>query len=343
MDESEVDFDEVEEPKSAIRPQALQAPVSNSQVPNTGANKNTIWQYEVSNDLCENPPLFSQLRYHVILKGLELGNIEAMRAQLADKYMQEFNVNAKNIFIKRMEGGRFANAYIGFQYDYEAYKILKQGSVIKMSLAELKGGIGTPKLEVTELFDYLIKKNEEIIKQQMVKYQPIAKKRSPSENPRKRSSEMKVKEYRPQVKNNRSGSRSPYRGRRHSGNRRRSRSADKYRKVFVPESSREDRYREKSYSKEKHGRSSYSRSGSRERSKRVFESSGRSFNTQERSFKVHSNQLEEGEISSNKGPVSRTCYVYGVPFSATTGDVVNELNRRGLAQPRDFQFIKKGN
>jgi hypothetical protein len=341
MEESELDFGEVEEAKSAIRSQALSVPATN-----TGSNKNSSWQYEVNNDPYENPPLFSQLRYHVILKDLELRNIEDMRAQLVEKYMKEFNVNTKNIFIKKIDRGCSANAYIGFQYDYEAYSILKQGNNIRLPLAELKGDIGAPKVQVTELFDYILKKNEEVIRQQMLKYQTIARKRFPSESSKKKSSEVKIKEYRPQVQNNRTRSRSSYK--RDNSSRRRSRSADKYRKVYIPEkNSREDRYRERSYSKEQYRRnprSSYSRSSSCEKSRRAFEPSVKSFNTQERSFKVYANQLEEGEISSgNRGTVYNTCYVYGIPFKARTGDVVKELKRRGLALPKDLQFIKKGN
>lgn len=355
MEESECDFGEVEDTKSSIRPQALAVPAADTGVshdpPASSLHKTNAWQYEVSDDRYESPPLFSQLRYHIILKGLELRNIEAMKGQLTDKFLQQFKANVKNIFIKRIKGGQSANAYIGFQYDYEAYKVLKQGASIKMALSDLRGGLGIPEQKATELFAYLIKKNEEIIRQQAQKYQAM-RQRSPSDSSREKRSKMSVKEYRPQdtYRRERSNSRSSHR--RHSSiSRRRSRSAEKYRKVFVPESntreSRHDRSssrrRKDSSDYERDSRSSSSRSISRGKNKRVFEPSSKSFNVKEKSQGYSISQLEEGEIISKKAAGSRLCYAYGIPFKTTTNDVLDELKHRGLTLPKDMEFIKQGN
>eukprot|EP00826_Nyctotherus_ovalis_P028984 TRINITY_DN2284_c0_g1_i4.p2 TRINITY_DN2284_c0_g1~~TRINITY_DN2284_c0_g1_i4.p2 ORF type:complete len:161 (+),score=10.53 TRINITY_DN2284_c0_g1_i4:73-555(+) len=86
-----------------------------------------------------------------------------------------------------------------------------------------------------------------------------------------------------------------------------------------------------------------SRSASRERSgKRGYESVGKMFEAKERRGYAAS-QMEKNEILSSKILASRICYAYGVPSSATTNDILNELDRRRLAMPKDMQFFRRGN
>lgn len=273
MEEPECDFGEVEDTKSSIRPQALL--VQNTEVSHQTNTASIAWQYNVSTDSYDNPPLFSQLRSHIILKGLEFRGIDGMKTKLADEYMQQYNINAKNIYIKKYEGGIAADAYIGFSYDYEGYKILKEGNKIQVPLVDKKGGLGIPNFQVNELFDYLIKKNEGIIKQQMEKYQNMSRRGTVQFRNEKyeRTEDRDYDQRKHNAYHRKSESRdydrrrfenierryySPKRSPSHSYSRGHSQSIERQRKVFIPDRPKDELYR--SNYRERSNSSEYRRS-----------------------------------------------------------------------------------
>jgi len=177
MEDGDYEFGEVEGNASAIRPEAI---MPQATVPTEQPQQKTsfslpqkpIWQYEVSKDPYEDPPLFSQLRYHIIVKNLYGRSIDNMREDLAEEYRRKLNARAKNIFIKLADAtvagssNNGACAYVGFQYDYEAFKVINSGNKIDVPLYSKQGERGTPDFLVTDMFNYLIQKVGPILEQQ---------------------------------------------------------------------------------------------------------------------------------------------------------------------------------
>lgn len=118
----------------------------------------------------DEPPLFSQLRVHLVLKGIHASKgVEAMKELIAGEYERRYGVNAVNVYIRRHVDSS-ATVYVGFRYDYEAYKVISAPNTLELPLAEKKGDRGTPVYEITDLFNYLLSKMRAVLQEQAKKY-----------------------------------------------------------------------------------------------------------------------------------------------------------------------------
>ena len=182
-DDAEYAFEEVQADKSAIQCQPVQTipsttaiPVAepqNQPPPSTDPNPSPAKftrRFEETKESPEDPPLFSQLRVHIILKGLLVSKEpEANKDLVIREYGTKYGVEVTNAYFKRQPDGS-ATAYVGFKYDYEAFKVITNKNMVEFPLVTKKGERGTPEYEVTELFNFWMGKTEALLDEQMRRY-----------------------------------------------------------------------------------------------------------------------------------------------------------------------------
>lgn len=125
-------------------------------------------------------PMLSQIRVHVLLKGIKPNRgMGSMKEMIAREYFKKAGVKAarektKNkdleIYLKNMPDGS-VTAHVGFEHDYEGYKVATSKISLELPLLSKGGGLGNPECEITELFKYLISKSESALKEQMQQWE----------------------------------------------------------------------------------------------------------------------------------------------------------------------------
>ena len=116
--------------------------------------------------------MHSQLRVHLLVKGIELTKgVGPMKDMITHEYYDKYKVMAvrDDMYLKKMPDTS-ATAYVGFMYDYEAFKVIQSENRIELPLLSKKGGLGIPEYEITPLFQYLIDNIEPSLREQLRRY-----------------------------------------------------------------------------------------------------------------------------------------------------------------------------
>ena len=193
IEDNEVSFEEVKAGKSSIQHPAIvlptPPPISNNQIianppapppSKQGQNSevppekqgNTKQDHEDKKERVDEHPLFSQLRVHILVKGIQLiKGVNTMKDIIVQEYYDKYKVKVvkEDMYLKKLPDGS-ATAYVGFRYDYEAYKVITSENIIQLPLIDLHGDKGTPKYEITELYRHFLKSSEGLLKEQMRRF-----------------------------------------------------------------------------------------------------------------------------------------------------------------------------
>ena len=172
-DENDVAYDELPANQSSIQ-LPLAAPVQPDKSQETAKLNEDQKVAENPEKLASPEPSrdFSQLRVHVMVKGIQLTRgIGTMKEMISREFHKKYGVQpiTEEIYLKKNSSAS-ATAYVGFQYDYEAYKVVSNPVTIELPLIDKKGETGVPECEIPTLFKYFLDKNEVTLREQLQKY-----------------------------------------------------------------------------------------------------------------------------------------------------------------------------
>jgi len=275
----------------------------------------------------------------------------------------------EDMYLKECKDGS-VTCYIGFRYDYEAYKVLTSDVKIQMPIAAKGGEYGTPLCEITDLFRFYLSTHENELKEMLIRQAgaPKPNTRPPRIQPRgfKRDAYYhrqdsgsrfndRRKRSRSSSRHSKSHSRRGYR--KYSRSRSRSRSHDQdyrhmqenrsrsgspdYHKHNYPEKYHEREIEERPTSRHHY---EHEKSYSRSHSRHAHEMPEK-MRREEYPQRYEQKQVEQPpkiKEAQNKEERKEFCYFIGVPCDIDEHQMKKELEMREFSRPKKIDIIERG-